>query len=194
MMSQFEPEEIAIEREGVIIDEIQKNPDLHHNALIKKIVPKHMAKTTFERVRDNLIEKNVISCLMKGNKKFYTITENYEKRSLQLIERMTHLNFQHLQHEIKRLRDDYSHKDVNEKISKGIQLLRELLQIDNGFTILDSIKNSKKTLYKDEHLETQEMISTIFNAIRNDKDSDIIFPSIMSSVGFDFTKNFAELK
>jgi hypothetical protein len=49
-------------------------------------------------------------------------------------------------------------------------------------------------LYKDEHLETQEMISTIFNAIRNDKDSDIIFPSIMSSVGFDFTKNFAELK
>jgi hypothetical protein len=73
-------------------------------------------------------------------------------------------------------------------------LLRELLQIDNGFTILDSIKNSKKTLYKDEHLETQEMISTIFNAIRNDKNSEIIFPSIMSSVGFDFTKNFAELK
>ncbi|MFB5634583.1 MAG: hypothetical protein ACE5SV_06960 [Candidatus Nitrosomaritimum aestuariumsis] len=194
MMSQFEPEEIAIEREGVIIDEIQKNPDLHHNALIKKIVPRYMAKTTFERVRDNLIEKNVISCLMKGNKKFYRITENYEKRSLQLIERMTHLNFQHLQHETKRLRDDYHHKDVNEKISKGIQLLRELLQIDNGFTILDSIKNSKKTLYKNEHLEIQEMIAFVFLAITNDKNAEMIFPQIMSSVGFNFTKNFAESK
>ena len=107
---------------------------------------------------------------------------------------MTHLNFQHLQHETKRLKDDYRHKDVNEKISKSIQLLRELLQTDNGFTILDSIKNSKKTLYKDEHLEIQEMISVIFDAITNDKDSEIIFPSIMSSVGFDFTKNLTELE
>jgi hypothetical protein len=131
---------------------------------------------------------------MKGNKKFYTITENYEKRSLQLIERMTHLNFQHLQHEIKRLRGDYHHKDVNEKISKSIQLLRELLQTDNGFTILDSIKNSKKTLYKDEHLEIQEMIAFVFLAITNDKNAEMIFPQIMSGVGFNFTKNFAESK
>jgi hypothetical protein len=49
-------------------------------------------------------------------------------------------------------------------------------------------------LYKDEHLEIQEMISVIFDAITNDKDSEIIFPSIISSVGFDFTKNLTELE
>ena len=194
MMSQFEPEAEGIERERVILEEIRKYPDLHHNALIKRIVPEFMAKTTFEKTRDSLIEKNVISCSMKGNRKFYTITEDYQKRSLLLIERITIANFHFLQHELKRLQDDYHHKDVNEKISKGIQLLRELLQTDNGFTILDSIKNSKKTLYKDEHLEIQEMISFVLQVISKDKHVDFIFPSIMSCIGFDFTKNFEEIK
>ena len=120
MMSQFEPETNGVERERVILEEIRKNPDLHHNALIKKIVPKFMAKTTFEKTRDNLVEKNVISCAMKGNRKFYTITEDYQKRSLLLIERITIANYHFLQHELKRLQDDYHHKDVNEKISKAL--------------------------------------------------------------------------
>lgn len=194
MMSHFEPETEGIERERVVLEEIRKNPNLHHNALIKRIVPEFMAKTTFEKTRDNLIEKNVISCSLKGNRKFYSITENYQKRSLLLIERITIANFHFLQHEIKRLQDDYHHIEVNEKISKGIQLLRELLQIDNGFTILDSIKNSKKTLYKDEHLEIQEMISFVLHVISNDKYVEFIFPSIMSSIGIDFSKNYEEIK
>ena len=127
MMSHFEPETEGITRERVILEEIQKNPDLHHNALIKKIVPEFMAKTTFEKIRDGLIEKNVISCSLRGNKKFYNITENYQKRSLLLIERITIANFHFLQHELKRLQDNYHHKDVNEKISKSIQFQNNIL-------------------------------------------------------------------
>ena len=194
MMSHFEPETEGITRERIILEEIQKNPDLHHNALIKKIVPEFMAKTTFEKIRDGLIEKNVISCSLRGNKKFYNITENYQKRSLLLIERITIANFHFLQHELKRLQDNYHHKDVNEKISKSIQLLKKLLQTDNGFTILDSIKNSKKTLYKDEHLEIQEMISFVYKSIRKDIDSKLISFPILSCIGFDLSKTFEESK
>jgi hypothetical protein len=194
MMSQFEPKEIYFEREKVILEEIRKNPDRHHNALIKELVPKFMAKTTFEKTRDSLIEKNVISCQMRGNRKFYQITQNYQKTSMQLIERITHSNFQYLQHEIKRLEENFQHKDVNEKISKSIQMLRELLQTDNGFTLLDSIKNSKKTLYKDEHLSIQEMIFFVLQSITKDKDAEVIFPSIMSCGGFDLSKNFESVK
>jgi hypothetical protein len=194
MMSQFEPEEIRIEREKVILEEIRRNPDHHHNALIKILVPKFMAKTTFEKSRDSLIEKNVISCKMRGNRKFYQISENYQKSSMQLIERISHSNFQYLQHEIKRIEGNFHHKSVNEKISKSIQMLRELLQTDNGFTLLDSIKNSKKTLYKDEHLEIQKMIYFVLQSITNDKDTKIIVPSIMSCVGFDLSKNFVSVK
>jgi hypothetical protein len=190
MMSQFEPEKSFFEREMVILEEIQKNPELHHNALIRKIVPKYMAKSTFERTRDKLIEKNVLSCNFKGNRKFYQMTERYEIKSMQIIERITISNFQRIKHEIKRMDDDFHHKDVSEKIQSYTQLLRELLQTDNGLTLLDSIKNSKKTLYKDEHLEIQEMISFVFQCIARQKDSEIIFSTVISCIGSTFSKSF----
>jgi len=190
MMSQFEPEQIALERERKVLETIQKNPELHHNALIRLIVPKSMAKTTFEKTRDNLIEKNVLSCITKGNRKFYQITEKYEKKSIQLIERITTSNFHHLKHEIKRIDENFNRKDVNEKIFSSTQMLRQLLQTDNGLTLLDSIKNSKKTLYKDEHLELQEMISVVFHCIANQEDSELILTSVISCIGFGFSKSF----
>ena len=49
-----------------------------------------------------------------------------------------------LKFQIKRLETDFPHKDVDEKINTSNSLLRRLLQTDNGFTILDSIKNLKK--------------------------------------------------
>ena len=79
MMSQFEREERVFGREKAILEEVQKNPNLHHNALLKLIVPKHMAKTTFERTKNRLIEKNILSASQIGNKKFYSISGNYQK-------------------------------------------------------------------------------------------------------------------
>jgi hypothetical protein len=188
MMSQTEPEEMSFERERAILEEIQNNPNLHHNALIKSIVPKYMAKTTFERTKNRLIEKNVLSVSQIGNKKFYSITENYQKNSLQLIERVSHENYQTLQHEIKRAKEDFHHKDVTEKICLSVHLLRELLQTDNCFTILEATKNPKKTLYKDEHLEIQEMISKIFEVITKDKDFELVYSAVMSCLENNITK------
>lgn len=189
MMSQFEPEETSFERERVILEEIKNNPNLHHNALIKSIVPKYMAKTTFEKTKNRLIEKNILTVSQIGNKKFYSITENYQKSSIQLMERISHEKYQILQHEIRRIKDDYRHKDVNEKISTCVQLFKSLLQVDNGFTFLDSIKNAKRTLYKDEHLAIQEMISIIFHTISDGKDSELVYPQVMSYLEGTISKN-----
>ena len=190
MMSQFEPEEIQLERERVVLEEIKSNPKSHHNDLVKKIVPKYMAKATFEKTRNELIEKNIITFTTQGNRKFYQITENYEQKSIHLIERITISNFQHLKNEIKRFGGNFHHRDINEKILSSSNILRKLFQTDNGLTLLDSIKNSKKILYKDEHLEIQEMISFVFHKITKENDSEIILPTVINSVGFDFLKNY----
>ncbi len=193
-MSRFEANNISFERERAVLAAIRKNPDLAHNGLIKLIVPKYMAKTTFEKTKNRLLEKNVLAVIQKGNRKFYCITENYQKKSLQLIERISHENYQYLQHEARREKENYHHKDVNEKISKSVQLLRGLLQTDNEFTLLDSVKNAKKTLYKDEHQIIQEMISKVFEMIKDDKDFEIIYPAVMSYIEFNFSKLFQERK
>jgi len=191
-MSRFEPEGIQLERERVVLEEIRSNPRSHHNDLIKKIVPKYMAKTTFEKTRDNLIEKNIITFTMQGNRKFYQITEKYEKKAIQLIERITISNFQYLKHEIKRIDGNFQHKDVNEKILSFSNILKKLFQTDNGLTLLDSIKDSRKTLYKDEHLEIQEMISFVFQSIIKEKESEIILPTLISCIGFEFSKSYEQ--
>ncbi len=180
MMSRYEPNLKAYERERILLESVQSNPNLHHNALLKLIVPEFMAKTTFEKTSDSLLEKEIISVQTKGNMKFYCSTENYEQKSQQHIERNTTNSFHDLKLKIKRLDTDYPHKDVDEKIIIANSLLRNLLNTDNGFTILDSAKNPKKTLYKDEHLTIQQLIHQIFEIIRHDKDFEIIFPTIVS--------------
>ena len=183
MVSHDEPNLEMYERERVVFQSIQDNPELHHNALIKQIVPKFMAKTTFEKTRDSLLEKEIIFVSTRGNMKFYLPTENYEEKLHRRIERNTNTIFHDLKLIIKKLDTDYSHKDADEKISLANALLRNLIQVDNGFTILDSAKNPKKTLYRDEHLTIQQLINHVFEVIRKDKDFQIIFPSIVSNLG-----------
>jgi len=188
-MSRYEPNLETYERERIVLESIKTNPNLHHNALLKLIVPEFMAKTTFEKTRDSLLEKEIILVEAKGNMKFYYPTENYEQKSQQHIERSTNNSFHDLKFQIKKLDTDYRHKDVDEKIIIANSLLRNLLQTDNGFTILDSAKNPKKTLYRDEHLTIQGLIHQIFEVIRHDKDFEIIFPTIVSYLGIIMPKD-----
>jgi hypothetical protein len=194
MITHIEPTLDLYERERIIFECIKNNSNVHHNALLKKIVPEYMAKTTFEKTRDSLIEKEIIFVEKKGNMKFYLPTLNYAIKFQQHIERITNTTYHNLKNYIKKLDEDYSHKDVNEKIRIVNSVLKNLLQTDNGFTLLDSNKNPKKTLYRDEHLEIQQLIHQIFAIIQNDKDHDTIFPTVMSYLASSMPKNYQKLE
>ncbi len=193
MTAYIEPPSELYERERIIFECIKNNPNVHHNALLKKIVPEYMAKTTFEKTRDLLIEKEIIFVEKKGNMKFYLPTLNYAIKFQQHIERVTNTTYHNLKNYIKKLDADYCHKDVNDKIKIVNSVLKNLLQTDNGFTLLDSNKNPKKTLYRDEHLEIQQLIYHVFNIIQNDRNHDIIFPTVMSYLDSCMPKDYQEL-
>lgn len=183
-MSQSESTSKKYERERILLENIKNNPDLHHNALLKILVPEFMAKTTFEKTRDSLIKKEIIFVQIKGNMKFYCPSQDYEINLQHRVERNTNTSFHDLKLEIKRLDVDYPHKDIDEKIFLANSILRNLIRTDTGFTILDSSKNPKKTLYRDEHLEIQQLIHRVFEIIKNDRHFDIIFPTIVSNLEF----------
>jgi len=184
MISHVEHNFEISDRERVVLESIKNNSDLHHNALLKQIVPEFMAKTTFEKTRDSLLEKEIIFVKISGNMKFYVFTENYEEKLQYRIENNTNNSYHDLKLKIKKLNSNYSHNDVDEKIMLAHSLLINLIRVDNGFTILDSVKNSKKTLYHDEHLTIQQLIHQVFTIIQNDKDFGIVFPIVVSNVGF----------
>ena len=193
-MTYLEPNSELYERERIVLDCIKNNPNIHHNALLKMIVPEYMAKTTFEKTRDSLLEKQIVSVQKKANMKFYVPTLNYAARFQQHIERITNTSFHNLKNHIKKLETDYQHKDVNEKITIANSLLKNILQTDNGFTILDSNKNPHKTLYRDEHLEIQQLIDRLFTIIHNDKDFDTIHPTVLSYLSTSMPKDYQELE
>ena len=180
MISHSEPTMNHYERERIILQCIRDNPQLHHNGLLKIIVPEYMAKTTFEKTRNSLIEKEIIFVEKKRNMKFYVLTPNYKEKSQQRLEQNTNKTYHDLKLKIKRLDVDYPHKDIDDKILITNMLLTSLLQTDNGFTILDSIKNPKKTLYQDEHLMIQQLIFQLFKIIKTDVDYELLFPTIVS--------------
>jgi hypothetical protein len=188
MLSQTKPDMHTYERERIVFETIQNNPELHHNALIKQIVPKQMAKTTFEKTKNSLLEKEIIQVEIKGNMKFYHLTDNYELKFQQHIERNTHKSFHDLKLNIKKLKTDFQHKDIDEKIVIAVSLLCDLFYTDNGFTVLDAIKNPKKTLYRDEHLLIQQLIHEIFKVVKIDQDFKIIFPTIITHMGLNSVK------
>jgi len=188
-MSQYKPNLKVFERERIVLEIIRNNPNLHHNALLKLIVPEFMAKTTFEKTRNLLVEKEVVTVQTKMNMKFYHLTNNYESKLQHHVERNTANSFHEIKFQIKRLGMDYHHKDIDDKINITKSILRNLLQIDNGFTLLDATKNPKKTLYKDEHLIIQQLIHKVFEIMRNDPCSEIIFPTMASYLEFFLPQN-----
>ena len=180
MISHYEPNINLYERERIVLQCIRDNPHLHHNGLLKILVPEFMAKTTFEKVRDSLLEKEIMFVEKKGNMKFYIQSPNYKEKSQQRLEQNTNKTYHDLKLKINRLDSDYPHKDVDEKISIATALFKSLLETDSGFTILDSIKNPKKTLYQDEHLMIQQLIFQLFKIIKTDADYELLFPTIVS--------------
>jgi predicted transcriptional regulator len=192
MMTYLEPDSELYERERIVLEYIKNNSNIHHNALIKKIVPEFMAKTTFEKTRNSLIEKQMITVEKKGNMKFYSPTLNYGDKFQQYVERSTTAAFHNIKNYIKKIEIDYQHKGVNEKIIVVNSLLKNIFQIDNGFTLLDSNKNPKKTLYRDEHLEIQQLLHRVFAVIHNDKDFDTVYPTVLSYLSTSMPKNYQE--
>jgi hypothetical protein len=181
-MTYFQINPELYERERIVLEFIKKYPDVHHNSLLKMIVPKYMAKATFEKTRDSLFEKELISVKKQGNMKIYVSTFNYEQKSLQHFEKLTNTSFHNLKNYIKKLETDYRHKAISEKTSIANSLLKNIIQTDTGFTILDSLKNPKRMLYHDEHLTIQQLIHETFKIIHSDKDYDTIYPTVMGNL------------
>ena len=85
------------EWERVVLESIKNNPNLHHNTLLKQMVPEFMLKTTFEKIWDSLLDNKIIFVKISGNMKFYIIIENYEDKIQYRIEHNTN----HFYHDLK---------------------------------------------------------------------------------------------
>ncbi len=183
-MTYFSEDGKPVGRELTILEYLDKFPNYNHNALMKEVVIKKlMAKKTFEKTIKSLISKGIVRASKSKNKIIYIRTDNFEEKYNSLLEKQTEIMYKFLIHEIKKITDNYKTYSVEDKVFNITFHLRNILQTDTGFTILDSLKNPDETLYADEHLTNQQLISSLLSIVAKDIDFKTVYPLVMNSLG-----------
>lgn len=195
-MAQYSHKAESIEREIQILNVIENNPNLNHNSIINIIVNKEksMAKATFEKSIKNMLEKNIINVEQIGNKKYYSIKQDYEHIHQTRLERGTEILFHSIKKQSQHLKERYQHLSIDEKSHSVIQIILDCLTVGGGFTIIDALKNPKKILYKDEQIFIQEIINEMFHLMKNDKDFEHTYKIVSSYLLPDLSENYQNLE
>ena len=174
-----------IGREIIVLDYIDRFPNSNHNTLMKEVVVKdgQMAKKTFEKTIKSLISKGIIKSYQSKNMKIYVRVDNFKESFDGTLEKATGTMFRFMKSEVKRIETNYKNFNIEQKVFQISYHLRNVLQTDTGFTILDSMKDRDDTLYKDEHQQNQQFVGRLLAIVKNDKDFLTVYPMVMNSLG-----------
>ena len=167
------------EKQAVILKIIKENPGIHHNELIRKIVQKSlMAKRTAEKTMESLLSLKVVDIHQSSNKKYYSLTTDFDKLDPNVIERGMNVWFTIIETEIKRLETDYKKNPPEGKTSMTIFILNAIFFALNGFALLTAFSNSEKNIYQEKEVAFKKNIKKIFDIIMDDPDYQIVYPIV----------------
>ena len=167
------------EKQAVILKIIKENPGIHHNELIRKIVQKSlMAKRTAEKTMESLLSLKVVDVHQSSNKKYYSLTTDFDKLDPNVIERGMNVWFTIIETEIKRLETDYKKNPPEGKTSMTIFILNAIFFALNGFALLTAFSNSEKNIYQEKEVAFKKNIKKIFDIIMDDPDYQIVYPIV----------------
>lgn len=195
-MTYLEPRIESIEREIQVLKFIENNEGLNHNSVLDIIVNQQnlMAKATFEKCIKNLIEKNIVEVEQRGNKKHYQLRQNYDHVHKARLERGTEILFHAVKKELHHIKDGYRHLSVDQKSQKMFKIISNCITISSGFTLMDSVKNPKKMLYRDEQIDIQQMINDAFRIMTEDKDFEHVYKVVTAYLLPSLSENYQELE
>lgn len=178
--------------EFTTLEIIQKNPDIHHNALLKIVVPKHMAKKTAEKAIRSLSQRGLIFIHKVGRQTQYSFNEGKDQINPEQLKKsiLTWTRFDEA--DTINLKQCYSNLSTIQKASESLFQIQLALQNISQLSFLESLEEPKEEPYKKEKLKLKKRIREIIDLIRNDEDYKIIYPVIMqilSNRKFEFSLN-----
>ena len=166
-----------LNREEIVRSEIAKHTDIHQAKLKNIIVPKHMAKTTFEKTLKNIQLKGLADFRNEGNKKIW------------YIERGTVTKFKELEKFIKdlekklpKLSKEFADRTLSEK-AQEVKWLFSLYEGNMSFiNVIHILEKTPKKEY-DKSLELMHRyLETNMKIWKKDKDAKYLIPELMMSI------------
>ena len=159
----------------IILDEIQKNDLIHHNALKKLVKEKRIVTRKFDQLIKSLIENNSITVARKKNRKYYSIKfdlETYEKELLHDIKR----DLAFTQMDVLMIQQNFSKQDILNKSTHSLFLIKNIFRINEKISFFESLYGIE-SVQKFE-LKIKKYLKEVIRIIKNDKDVKSIFALI----------------
>jgi len=175
-----------------ILETIQKNPDIHHNALLKLVVPKFMAKKTAEKAIKSLSERGMIYIHKVGRQTQYSFNEGKDQINPEDLKKSILIWSLVDASEVKQLKQRYSELSTMQKTAESLFQIQLALQNISKLTFLEALENPNEEPLKNEKLKLKKIIRNIIDMVRKDKDYKIVYPviiQILSSRKLDFSLN-----
>lgn len=167
-------------REVKILEIISKNPDIHHNELLRIIEEKKlMAKRTAEKNIRFLLERGIIISHEVGNQKQYAVNVGVEQFDPEKLEKSIIIWSKFDAKELEKLEKVFPKLSIEHKAGESLMLIKLVMQNIAQLSLLNSLHDPKQELYKKEIIQLKKSIRKIIDTIRKDKDYKIIYPLIM---------------
>jgi len=188
-MTYFEPKNQENSRILEILNQINKIPGIHNNALKKIIVDekKIMAKRTFDKLIKELRSQGRIQIISMGdNKLHYTLPAPITGETID-FEKQFEPYLQSLESRLKELKKIYKKLPIQGKQSMIISSLSTVFSSMVGISLMRSISEpSTETLTKQE-IRLRNYVKGYMDIIMHDKDANLVIGIVTDSILTSFT-------
>ena len=166
-----------LNRETIVRNEIEKHTEIQQAKLKNIIVPKYMAKNTFEKTLKNIQLKGLADFRNDGNKKIWYV-EGVAVAKFKELE----IWIKDLEKKLPKISKEFSNKTLTEK-SQEVKWLFSLYQGNMSFlNLMYFLENTPKNEY-DKSLELMHRFLKINVSVwKKDKDSEQLIAELMMSI------------
>ena len=166
-----------LNREEIVRSEIAKHTDIHQAKLKNIIVPKHMAKTTFEKTLKNIQVKRLTDFRYEGNRKIWYV----EGVTVQKFKELENY-IKDLERKLPKISKEFHNKTLTEK-AQEVKWLFSLYEGNMSFiNVIHILEKTPKKEY-DKSLELMHRyLETNMKIWKKDKDSEQLIAELFMSI------------
>jgi len=166
-----------LNREKIVINEITKHTEILQAKLLNIIVPKHMAKNTFEKTLKNIQLKGSADFRNEGNKKIWYV-EGATVAKFKELETW----IKDLEKKLPKISKEFSNKTLTEK-SQEVKWLFSLYQGNMSFlNLMYLLEKTPKKEYEKSLELMHRFLKINVSVWKKDKDSEQLVAELMISI------------
>jgi len=169
-------------RGSQIVKIIQDNPNIHFNAIKKKLVPSEMSQETLNKELKDLTARVIIAKIQMGDNKTHYILANSALPDEDVIKKTVNDKTIKMNKNISELKQIYSKLTLDQKSMLTITYIDSIFYQLNSIILYTVINGSEPKEFKKLESISKNQINEIFKIIISDKDKSPVLLFLLDKI------------